>query len=158
MVVAIAENNVIGNKGTLPWRLSTDLKRFKNTTMGHALLMGRKTYDSIGRPLPRTQDDRPIAEGGLGDRGCSTATTLEQALRSVPEGMTAYIVGGSEIYRLAYPIAQELLVTRVRAVVEGDTYWDPIDPKHWKLDRSEHAEKGPGDDYEMDFERWIRSD
>ncbi len=158
MVVAIAENNVIGNKGTLPWRLSTDLKRFKNTTMGHALLMGRKTYDSIGRPLPGRKTIVLSRKEALAIEGVSTATTLEQALRSVPEGMTAYIVGGSEIYRLAYPIAQELLVTRVRAVVEGDTYWDPIDPKHWKLDRSEHAEKGPGDDYEMDFERWIRSD
>ncbi len=115
----MAENRVIGNAGAIPWHLPDDFKFFKATTMGHAILMGRKTYESIGKPLPgrenivlsRTMPDRP---------GVTVLRSLDE-LKEPTDGRDLFVIGGEEIYRLLLPRVQELYVTKVPQTIEGDT-------------------------------------
>jgi dihydrofolate reductase len=118
-IVAMAKNRVIGNAGAIPWHLPDDFKFFKATTMGHAILMGRKTYESIGKPLPgrenivlsRTMPDRP---------GVTVLRSLDE-LKEPTDGRDLFVIGGEEIYRLLLPRVQELYVTKVPQTIEGDT-------------------------------------
>ena len=118
-IVAMAENRVIGNAGAIPWHLPEDFKFFKATTMGHAILMGRKTYESIGKPLPgrenivlsRTMPETP---------GITVIRSLDE-LREPADGRDLFVIGGEEIYRLMLPRVQELFVTKIPRVIEGDT-------------------------------------
>jgi dihydrofolate reductase len=120
-IVAMAENRVIGNAGTIPWHLPEDFKFFKTTTMGHAILMGRKTYESIGKPLPgrenivlsRTMPETP---------GVTVIHSLDE-LKEPTDGRDLFVIGGEEIYRLLLPRVQELYVTKVPRVIEGDTHF-----------------------------------
>ncbi|HEV7714442.1 MAG TPA: dihydrofolate reductase [Steroidobacteraceae bacterium] len=152
LVVAMAENGVIGRDNAMPWRLPDDLKRFKALTLGKAMLMGRKTFDSIGRPLPGrtsmvlTRDPAWRAEGVL------VVHTVDEAferLRELTEANTAgadqkmdaelCAVGGAELYRLVMPVARRIYLTRIHATIEGDTVFPPIDPAQWReTERTEH--------------------
>lgn len=133
LIVAVAENQVIGREGQLPWRLSADLRRFKRLTMGHRIVMGRKTYESIGRALPgRTsivltrQADFQAAEGVL------VADSLEAALREAGDD-EVFVIGGAGVYRESLPRATRVYLTRVHADVEGDTFFPRLDPQTWRL-------------------------
>jgi dihydrofolate reductase len=120
-IVAMAENRVIGNAGTIPWHLPEDFKFFKATTLGHAILMGRKTYESIGKPLPgrenivlsRTMPDTP---------GVTFIRSLGE-LKEPTDGRDLFVIGGEEIYRLLLPKVQELYVTKVPRTINGDTHF-----------------------------------
>ena len=135
IVVAVAENGVIGNAGDLPWRLSGDLQRFKQLTMGHTLIMGRKTYESIGRPLPgrativlsTREDYHPQHPAVL------VANSLEEAIEKVPAGRQAFVVGGAEIYALALPLASRMYRTLVHATPHGDTHFPEVAWRRWQL-------------------------
>ncbi len=144
IVVAASDNGVIGREGELPWRMPADLQRFKRLTMGHCLIMGRKTYESIGRPLPgrvsivlsRSPDWSPNAEGVL------VAQCLDEAIRLAADApdmdcSEAYIVGGGEVYRQAMTHADRIHLTRVHTTLEGDAYFPEIDPNKWELAESE---------------------
>lgn len=151
--VAIAENGVIGSEGGLPWRLSTDLKRFKTGTLGKPIIMGRKTWESFPkRPLPGrlnivvTRDKAYSAEGGetagsLRD-AIALATIRARCMANVDE---ICVIGGGEIYAQALPLADRLHVTHVLAKVDGDTVFPPIDPEIWYLARSEEFPAGEKD-------------
>jgi dihydrofolate reductase len=118
-IVAMAENRVIGNAGTIPWHLPEDFKFFKATTMGHAILMGRKTYESIGKPLPGRENivlSRRMPE----NQGITVIHSLDE-LKEPTDGRDLFVIGGEEIYRLLLPKVQELYVTKVPRVIEGDT-------------------------------------
>ena len=118
-IVAMAENRVIGQGGTIPWHLPEDFKFFKATTMGHAILMGRKTYESIGKPLPGRENivlSRTMPE----TQGISVIRSLDE-LKEPTDGRDLFVIGGEEIYRLLLPKVQELYVTKVPRVIEGDT-------------------------------------
>ena len=120
-IVAMAENRVIGNAGTIPWHLPVDFKFFKATTMGHAILMGRKTYGSIGKPLPGRENivlSRTIPETA----GVTVIRSLDN-LQVPSDGRDLFVIGGEEIYRLLLPQVQELYVTKVPRVIEGDTHF-----------------------------------
>lgn len=120
-IVAMAENRVIGNAGAIPWHLPEDFKFFKATTIGHAILMGRKTYESIGKPLPgrenivlsRTMPETP---------GVTVTRSLDE-LKEPTDGRDLFVIGGEEIYRLLLPKVQELYVTKVPRTIEGDTHF-----------------------------------
>ena len=120
-IVAMAENRVIGQGGTIPWHLPEDFKFFKATTMGHAILMGRKTYASIGKPLPgrenivlsRTMPETP---------GITVIRSLDE-LKEPADGRDLFVIGGEEIYQLLLPKVQELYVTKVPRTIEGDTHF-----------------------------------
>ena len=121
-IVAMAENSVIGNAGTIPWHLPEDFKFFKATTMGHAILMGRKTYESIGKPLPGRENivlsrTMPETSGVTVIRSLDELKELENKL----DGRDLFVIGGEEIYRLLLPRVQELYVTKVPRSIDGDT-------------------------------------
>ena len=153
LVAAIGENNVIGRAGKLPWRLKSELQHFKRLTLNRPVVMGRKTFDSIGRPLPDrtnivvTRDLARPAKGGVLALGIDAAIAMarkDAALRGVDEIM---IIGGSDIFEATFPLATRLEITHVHASPAGDTYFPPVDPQVWKsVSRSEHA-PGPEEEY-----------
>jgi len=123
-IVAMAENRVIGNAGAIPWHLPEDFKFFKATTMGHAILMGRKTYESIGKPLPGRENivlSRTMPE----TQGITVIRSLDELkeLQNPRDGRDLFVIGGEEIYRLLLPKVQELYVTKVPRTLEGDTHF-----------------------------------
>jgi len=162
LIVAVAENNVIGRQGDLPWRLSADLQRFKRLTMGHAILMGRKTWESIGRPLPgRTSvviTRQVNYETGFEE--VLVAKDLEQALILTEgadvAGDQAIIIGGAGIYELALPQADRLLFTRVHAEVEGDVCFPKVDWSEWRLVEEEKCKQDEKNEYATSFQVFSR--
>ena len=134
IIVAVSENGVIGRNGTLPWHLSADLQRFKRLTMGHTIIMGRRTWESIGRALPGRRTivvtRQPIYRVDV--EGVAIAANLADALQiaKATGDAEAFIVGGGELYRDALPIVDRMYLTVVMAEVEGDTYFVP--DHHWQ--------------------------
>jgi dihydrofolate reductase len=120
-IVAMAENRVIGNAGAIPWHLPEDFKFFKATTMGHAILMGRKTYESIGKPLPG-RDNIVLSRTMPETSGITVIHSFEE-LKEPTDGRDLFVIGGEEIYRLLLPNVQELYVTKVPRTIEGDTHF-----------------------------------
>lgn len=133
IVVALTENNVIGNGNALPWRMSDDLKRVKALTMGHHLIMGRKTYESIGRPLPGRTTVIITRQTDFKAEGCTVVSSLKEAIEVSKQDTEAFIFGGGEIFQQALPLADRLYVTRIHTVISGDTHFPDIDPSTWKL-------------------------
>ena len=162
LIVAVAENNVIGREGDLPWRLSADLRRFKRTTMGHVMLMGRKTWESIGRPLPgRTsivitrQEDYDTRFDEVAVAG-SLSAAVELAAKAESATDEVFVIGGAGIYQLALPQADRLLLTRVHAPVEGDVCFPPIDWQQWKLTGEERVEADEKNDFAHTYQVFQR--
>ncbi|MGP2493156.1 dihydrofolate reductase [Mesorhizobium sp. PUT5] len=152
--VAIAENGVIGRDGGLPWRLSTDLKRFKADTMGKPVIMGRKTYEGIGKPLPGRLNIVVTRDRGWRAEGVEVAHSLDDAIRLAEARARCMagvdevcIIGGGQIYGQALPLADRLHVTHVLAAVEGDAHFPPIDPAVWRLVRSQDVPAGEKDSH-----------
>ena len=148
LVVAVGDgNNVIGRDGQLPWgRLPADLKHFKQQTLGHPVVMGRKTFDSIGRPLPGRPNLVVTRQLGWAAAGTEAAPTLAEALGRAhelagPEGLVC-VIGGGEIYREALPAADVVYLTEVHGQFEGDTFFPALPPGQW---REETRERHPAD-------------
>jgi len=149
IVVAAARNGVIGRDGDMPWRLSSDLKRFKAITMGRPIIMGRKTWESIGRPLPGRENIVISSRGDFEAPGAKVVSSLEEAIAAARESAgegQVFIVGGGQIYRQAMPLADILHVTHVETEVEGDTSFPPIGDE-WCADHEEHIPAGEKDDF-----------
>jgi dihydrofolate reductase len=136
LIVAVARNGVIGHQGQLPWHLSADLKRFKSLTMGHHLVMGRKTYESIGKPLPGRislvlSRSTPLAADSRDN--LTYVCSLAEALELASGDEEAFVIGGADLFVQALPQADRLYVTWVEADVSGDTLLPPIDLSVWRL-------------------------
>mgnify|MGYP003424196350 FL=1 len=149
IIVAIAQNGTIGDKNSLLWHIKEDMRFFRTTTSGHAVVMGRKTFESLGsRPLPKrtniviTRADR-VFEGAL------TAHSLEEAIRLAEGDEEIFIIGGAQIYREALRIADRMYITRVMHDYEGDTSFPDIDLSEWKLLAEEKHDRG--EEYEYPF-------
>ena len=138
LIVAASQNNVIGLDNQLPWHLPEDLQYFKAVTMGKPILMGRKTYDSIGRPLPGrtnivlTRDANWSAEGVVVVNDLDSATAASEKACAAAGADELMIIGGEQIYRKFLPVADKLYLTKVEAVVEGDAYFPAIDSDEWQ--------------------------
>ena len=138
LVVAASTNNVIGRDGGLPWHLPDDLRHFKRITTGKPVIMGRKTFESIGRPLPdrhnivMTRDPDYVAEG------CDVVASVEEAMDLTGEADEVMVIGGGQVYRDFLPRADRIYMTRVQAEVQGDTRFPNIDESTWRLVSSEH--------------------
>ena len=157
ILVAASENHVIGRDGDLPWRLSADLKRFKALTMGHAMIMGRVTYESIGRPLPGRKSivlSRAL-DWNPGNEEVATVKGLQAAFEHLVTDQ-AFVIGGGQIYRLALPQADRIYLTRVHATIEGDATFPEIDPAEWRLSESEAHEADDRNEHDFTFEVWDR--
>ena len=160
IIAAVAENGVIGRQGQLPWRLSDDLRRFKQLTMGHTIIMGRRTWESIGRALPGRRTVVVSRQTGYRTSNVEVqiAASLDDAisLARVAGDDEAFIVGGAELYRESLSRANRLYLTRVRAAVEGDTSFPDVAWTSWKLVESEEHDANEKNEYACRFETYDR--
>ena len=132
-VVAVSKNGVIGREGGLPWHISSDLKRFKEITMGKPVVMGRKTWESLPRkPLPGRRNIVITRQRGFAPEGAEVAATPEEALALCGDAPEVAIIGGGEIYRLFWPLVDRLYLTEVDLEVEGDTHFPAFSPAEWR--------------------------
>ena len=158
IIAAVSDNGVIGRANRIPWRQSTDLKRLKKLTMGHHLLMGRKTFESLESPLPGraiiviTHDPNYRADGVL------TAPSLERAIEIARLDEEIFVGGGSQIFEQALHRADRMYLTRVHAEVEGDTFFPEFDDvTEWKLVDSEHCDADGKNEYPYSFLTYERA-
>lgn len=158
IVVAASNNHVIGNNGALPWKISDDLKHFKALTMGRPIIMGRLTYESIGRALPGRQNIIITRQVDYKADGCDVVTSPADALRVSGDADEVMIIGGSQIYALFLPKATRLYVTRVHCEVDGDAYFPEIDADEWSLLASEPRPASAANEFAFSFNCYERID
>jgi len=162
LIAAVARNRVIGGNNRLLWRLSSDLKRFKAATMGKPLVMGRKTFQSIGRLLPGREIIVVSRDKAFAPAGALVAESLEEALslaakRAAAMGADAIVIaGGAEIYAQTIARAERLIITEVALEPAGDARFPPIDPAVWREVRRERGERGPRDAADFTFVEYER--
>jgi dihydrofolate reductase len=138
LVAAIASNNVIGKENSLPWNIPEDLKRFKQMTSGHTILMGRKTFDSIGRPLPNRQNIVMTKDKNFEQEGIKVINDFDEALELIKESNEdIFVIGGSKIYELFEPVANSLAITRILKDFEGDAFFPDINWELWQIEKEE---------------------
>ena len=138
IVVAISENNAIGKNNQLIWHLPADLKHFKEITTGHSIIMGRKTYDSIGKPLPNRRNIVITRNPLLEIPGTEVCTSLEAAIALCQAEEEVFVIGGAEIFQEAFPLTQKIYLTRVHENYEADTFFPEIDAETWTETAVEH--------------------
>jgi dihydrofolate reductase len=139
LVAAIASNNVIGKENSLPWNIPEDLKRFKQMTSGHTILMGRKTFDSIGRPLPNRQNIVMTKDENFEKEGIKVINDFDEALELIKESNEdVFVIGGSKIYELFEPVANSLAITRILKDFEGDAFFPDINWELWQIEKEEN--------------------
>ena len=132
LIAAASQNGIIGNQGKLPWRLPADLQRFKRITMGRPILMGRKTFESIGKPLPGRTNIVITRQKDFAACGATVVHSLEEALLLCENEPEVFVIGGAELFQQALPFAERIYLTRINRDFEGDTTLFEIDPKIWK--------------------------
>jgi dihydrofolate reductase len=148
IIAAVAENGVIGAGNAMPWKLSSDLRRFKTLTMGKPVIMGRKTFSSIGKPLPGRPNIVVTRQADFVPGGVTVAASVDAALAAAEAaagGDEIMVIGGGEVYRAAIDRADRLYITHVEAVPDGDTHFPPIDPAIWRATTAERLPSGPKD-------------
>ena len=160
IIVAVASNGIIGGENKLLWHLPADMKYFRNLTTNHTIIMGRKTYDSIGKPLPNRTNIVISRTPDYVVEGCITATSLESAIQKAQEvyeqkpekdEQNIYIIGGAQIYKLALPIADYLYITEVKENFSGDTYFEKMDNAVWNEIARESHKADEKNIYDYDF-------
>lgn len=155
IIVAVAKNGTIGDKNSLLWHISEDLRNFKRITSGHPVIMGRKTFESLGRPLPNRQNV-VISRTQTEIEGCTVVGSLEQAIALFPPEEEIFIIGGAQIYALALDIADRFYLTRVEHEYEGDTSFPEWDATQWELVSRESFACGEKYPYPFSFEEYIK--
>ncbi len=156
LIAAIAENGVIGKDNDLIWHLSDDLKRFKQLTKGHHVIMGRKTFESLGRPLPNRVNIVVSRNANYKAEGAIVVDSLKEALYKAEGDAQPFIIGGGAIYKQALGLAQTMELTKVHHAFEGDTYFPEFDENTWELVFKEHHPKDEKHQYSFDFLRYER--
>ena len=140
LIVAVAANRVIGRDGKLPWRLPEDMRRFVALTTGHSIIMGRRTWESLGRPLPARQNIVVSRQSTFAADGATVVRSLTDAMAAVQCPEPAFCIGGGELYRTAMPLARTAYVTEIDRAFEGDATFPTLDPAHWReASREAHA-------------------
>ncbi len=157
LFVAVSENGVIGRSGDLPWRLSADLRRFKRLTMGHTIVMGRKTYESIGRPLPGRTSIIISRDPSYHAEGCQTASSLEHAMQLAAEDAELFVIGGAQIYALALSHANRIYWTQVHTEIDGDTFFPKVNWNDWKMIEQERYPADERNQYDFSFRVFERA-
>ena len=153
IIAAVSENSVIGRKGKNPWHLSGDLKNFRRITKDHHLIMGRKTYQSIGHPLPDRINIIVSRNPKLKIKKCIIAHSLKEALQVSQDAgeKEVMVIGGESIYKLALPLADRIYLTRIHHNFQGDTFFPKIDANKWSEVRSEQYQKDSRNKYSYTF-------
>ncbi len=158
IIVAASTNNVIGVQGELPWKISDDLKRFKELTMGKPIVMGRLTWESIGRPLPGRQNIVITRQPDFSAEGCDVVSSPVAALDIAGDAEEIMIIGGGQIYDLFLPKAGRLHITRVHTEIEGDAFFPAIDAGRWELIDSEAFAASEANEFAFEFRTYERKD
>ena len=157
MIVAASENGAIGVQGDLPWHLSSDLKRFRQLTMGHHIIMGRKTFESIGRLLPGRETIIVTRNTDYYFPGAKVVSSLEAAIEAAAGDDQPFITGGAQIYRSGLSMVETMYFTRVHTQIEGDTYFPEINWDDWKLVESERFVADKKNQYDHSFLVYTKS-
>jgi dihydrofolate reductase len=155
LIVAVAANGVIGAQGKLPWRLPEDLRRFRQLTLGHPVFMGRRTWESIGKPLPGRDNIVITRQRDYQARGARIAGSLDEALALCRGSDKVFVIGGTELFRDALPMASGLLITEIHREYPGDAYWPGFDRSAWReTEREPHV---AANGIAFDFVRYERT-
>jgi dihydrofolate reductase len=155
LIVACAENRVIGRAGSLPWHLPADLRRFRRLTEGHAIVMGRRTWESIGRPLPGRRN-LVVTSHPIETEGIETFTSLRAALDAAADDEQPFVIGGEALYAAALPEATYIHRTLVHAAPPGDAFFPELDERVWKRVFEERHEPDEHHAHAFTFETWER--
>jgi len=158
IIAALARNRAIGRDNGMPWRLPEDLKRFRRLTMGHAVIMGRKTFDSIGSPLAGRSNIVLTRSGDWSAPGCLVARSFGAALAAVGESRDAFVIGGAEIYALAMPHAGRLFMTEIERDFDGDAFFPEFDRSRWREVSRERRASAGAEAFDYDFVEYERLD
>ena len=156
IIVAAAENGIIGKDNRLVWHLPMDLKRFKVLTTGHAVVMGRRTFESIGRALPRRRNIVISRDATFRATGCETATGIEEAVALARPDEELFVIGGESVYRAFWHRADRLFLTVVHAAVEGDTRIPPVEASEWREVRRERFPADEAHEHDFSFVDHVR--
>lgn len=151
LVVGAAEDNVIGHKGDMPWKVSADLKNFKAITSGKPIVMGRKTFESIGRPLPNRRNIVVTRNAQWNAAGVETAANLATAIKLAKDEPEVMVIGGGEMYAQALSLADRVYFTRIHANPDGDTWFPDLAEATWLETRAEKLPRGPNDTADATF-------
>ena len=155
IIVAVAANGVIGDNNSLLWHISEDLRNFKRITSGHPVIMGRKTFESLGRPLPN-RTNVVVSRTATAIDGCRVAAALDEAIAMFSADEEAFIIGGAQIYAQALDAADKIYITRVGRDYEGDTSFPEWDATRWRLTSREEFPRGEKYPYPFAFEEYVR--
>jgi dihydrofolate reductase len=158
LIAAVARNGVIGADNRLPWRLPEDLRHFRALTLGHAVLMGRRTWESLRGALAERQNIVVTRRADYVAVGAETAPSLEEALRRVDRPPPAFCIGGGELYRAALPLAQTVHLTEIDRDFDGDTVFPPLDRGVWREASRERHARSAADGYDYAFVTYERRD
>lgn len=156
IIVAMDKNRVIGKDNDLPWRLSADLQHFKKITMGKPIVMGRKTYDSIGRPLPGRENIILTRDSSFKAEGCTIMHSLDEIFEYCEDQEEIMIMGGATLYEVTLKLANKLYITEVHAEVEGDTWFPEIDFNNWTETSREDYKADEKNDFNFSFVQFER--
>lgn len=157
IIVAVAENNVIGSGNAIPWYCPADLQHFKKTTLGYPVLMGRKTYQSLKiKPLPGRQNIIVTRDTKFSAESCDVANSIEQGLQLASASEKIFVIGGEEIYRQTLSRADELYITYVKTSVEGDSFFPEISFNDWHLESEQIRQADEKNPYQMTFKVFKR--
>ena len=158
LIVAAAENNAIGKNNQLLWHLPNDLKFFKNTTWGMPVIMGRKTFESVNKPLPGRFNIVITRQADWKAEGVMVASDLQDALKKAAETNCKefFIIGGGEIYKQAFQLADKIYLTRVHTEIEGDTFFPEVKETEWQLKENHDFEINDKHKFSYSFQTWLR--
>lgn len=156
VIAAVARNGVIGSDNALPWRLKADLAHFKCTTLGHPVVMGRKTWESLGRPLPGRTNIVVSRKTGWRAEGAQIVDSLNAAVAACAGAERIFVIGGAQLYALAVPMADRLILTEIQADVDGDARFPAFDASKFIETRRTHHAADNSNDYAVDFVDYVR--
>lgn len=156
LIAAVAENYALGKNNDLLWHLPLDFKRFKETTSGHYIIMGRKTFESFPKPLPNRTHVIITRQKDFKYEGCIVVQNIEKAIAICPKNEDLYIIGGGEIYAQSIDLADQLDITRVHHSFDADVYFPEIDPKVWELNSEIFNPKDEKHLFDYTFQKYTR--
>ena len=156
IIVAMSNNRVIGRDNTMPWHLPADLRHFKHITLGKPILMGRKTYESIGRPLPERHNIVITRDNSYTTPGCTVVHSIDAALQTAAGSDEVMVIGGAEFYRQVLPQVDTIYLTQIHAELEGDTFFPVLDDANWREVERENFEADDNNPYAYSFVKLER--
>lgn len=156
LIVAMTENRVIGRDGDMPWHVSRDLRRFKRLTMGHHIVMGRKTYESIGKPLPGRTTVVLSRSASIDAEDVHVVGSLQEALEVADADQEVFVTGGETVFDTALGLADRLYLTRLHVTLEGDTFFPEVDWSQWELVEETFHAADEKNDYDLTFQTYHR--